>query len=44
MISGPIWAISSAHTVLTERRWTGADLASLIRRTYPRCNSVGQPA
>jgi len=32
VVGGRIHALAQAHTLLVERRWTGADLASLIRQ------------
>jgi PAS domain S-box-containing protein len=43
VIEGRIQALSKAHTLLAESRWTGADLATLIRQELsPYC--LGQDA
>lgn len=39
VIEGRIHALSQAHTLLAEARWTGADLASLVRQELsPYCS------
>jgi two-component sensor histidine kinase len=39
VIEGRVHALSQAHTLLAEARWTGADLAALIKRELsPYCS------